>query len=280
MEKPRYIAVRISMFKQRLLTSLVLIPLVLACIYYANTWAFYGLVLLLSLGCAWEWLSLIPLNALWARLGFLLLFLLACYAITWVYWPWLLVGLVFWALILVFVIQYPKLQALWGYPVVVGSFCLLLLPLFQQSMTLIFVSPHGRNIILYLLLLVWTADTGAYLTGKLCGRHRLIPAVSPGKTSEGFLGGIGLPLIVALLACFIFHPNSIWAWFLLALVVVLGSMLGDLFISMLKRRSQIKDTGKLFPGHGGLLDRLDSLLPAAALFCAGFTLLDQQFLLK
>lgn len=110
-----------------------------------------------------------------------------------------------------------------------------------------------------IFILIWTADTFAYLTGKFLGKHKLIPSISPQKTWEGFLGAIGACILAAfLLAQFLdFMP---WpAWLGLGLVVVLFGAVGDLFESALKRAYELKDSGNFMPGHGGVLDRIDSL---------------------
>jgi phosphatidate cytidylyltransferase len=258
------------MFKQRLLTTIILIPLVLAAIFYANYWVFGALILLLITGCALEWLPLIPIQSTLLKFLFFATLLLCCYLIQITWFFWLLAGIILWAMILIFVQQYPKSQVVWGYPWVVSVFCLLLLPLFGQSLMAIFLLEKGKGLIVYLLFLVWGADIGAYLAGKQLGRHKLIPQVSPGKTIEGVLGGFFLSMLVALAGYFCFQPALILNWFMIAILVVLVSLLGDLFISLLKRRVQVKDTGHLLPGHGGILDRLDSLIAAAPFFYCGF----------
>jgi phosphatidate cytidylyltransferase len=129
----------------------------------------------------------------------------------------------------------------------------------------------GAWLILLLLLIVWAADTGAYFSGKTFGKRKLAPSISPGKTWEGLLGGLLTAPLVALLAVH-FMPiasiNPIWI-ILLSLVTGLVSVGGDLLISLHKRTSGFKDSGKLLPGHGGVLDRLDSLLAAAPFFALG-----------
>jgi CDP-diglyceride synthetase len=256
------------MFRQRLLTTLVLVPLVLLALYYANNLFFSGVALLLVVACGLEWLQLIPIERLVFKVVYLVALVMACYFISFLDRIWLITGLGVWCVILFLVPQFPKSQEWWGYPWVVVVFGLVLLPLFGQSMVLIFSMPQGKGLIVYLLFLVWGADIGAYLAGKLWGTHKLIPAVSPGKTIEGVTGGIVLSSIVAAVGYYCFQPQPAWQWFILFLATVLISLLGDLFISMLKRRTHIKDTGHIIPGHGGILDRLDSLIAAAPLFYA------------
>ena len=122
------------MFKQRLLTALVLVPLVLVTIYYANYWTIAAVVLLLMTGCALEWLQLIPIERIAVKILFILALLAGCYLIQSIYWYWLCVGLAVWGVIVIFVYQFPRSQVIWGHPLIVGFFCLLLLPLFAQSL--------------------------------------------------------------------------------------------------------------------------------------------------
>ncbi len=133
----------------------------------------------------------------------------------------------------------------------------------------IFQSYRGRELILYVLFLIWATDVGAYFAGKAGGRHKLIPVVSPGKTIEGAIGGFFLGMLIAVIGYLYFSPMFGGAWFFVAAATILISMFGDLFISMLKRRCKLKDTGCIFPGHGGMLDRVDSLIAALPLFYSG-----------
>ena len=130
-----------------------------------------------------------------------------------------------------------------------------------SHLLLIRVLPHGKNMIFFLLLVVWTGDTAAFYTGKIFGKHKLSPRISPKKTIEGALGGIFGSIIVSAIAHFSFLKqinlaNSIFLGFLLN---VFGQ-LGDLTESLLKRGFRVKDSGTLIPGHGGILDRIDSIL--------------------
>src|SRR6266550_2159300 len=125
------------------------------------------------------------------------------------------------------------------------------------------------------LLTVWAADTFAYFVGRLIGRHKMAPTLSPGKTWEGFALGSAAGIFVSFVALYSDrdHYLAIWQAILLGLVVVLAAAAGDLFESMLKRDMQVKDTGALLGGHGGVLDRIDSLLfaaPAAYYLVLGF----------
>ncbi len=130
------------------------------------------------------------------------------------------------------------------------------------------VQPHGRLLAFTVLLTVWAADTLAYLGGRAFGRHKLAPTLSPGKTWEGFVIGSLTGVFVAFVALYDTRHTylAVWQAIVLGIVVALAAVLGDLFESMLKRDMQVKDTGHLLGGHGGILDRVDALLfagPAA-----------------
>jgi phosphatidate cytidylyltransferase len=128
--------------------------------------------------------------------------------------------------------------------------------------------PKGDVLLLMLLLLVWGADIGAYFAGKTWGRAKLAPNVSPGKTRAGLWGGLSSCALISL--CFVFYLEldlltGVYL-LLIAMLAGLASVLGDLFESMLKRHRGIKDSSQLLPGHGGILDRIDSITSAAPVF--------------
>jgi phosphatidate cytidylyltransferase len=134
---------------------------------------------------------------------------------------------------------------------------------------------HGRLVTFAVLLTVWAADTFAYFGGRLVGRHKMAPKISPGKTWEGFVIGSIAGVFVAFVTLYDTRHTylRVWQAVLLGVVVVLASVVGDLFESMLKRDMQVKDTGRLLGGHGGILDRVDALLfagPAAYYLLLGF----------
>lgn len=123
---------------------------------------------------------------------------------------------------------------------------------------------HPRLPVLTVLLAVFAADTAAYFVGRIVGRHKLAPAVSPGKTWEGFIAGSAAAILVAFFALYKQHFLTVGQSLVLGLVIALAAAGGDLFESALKRDMQVKDTGRLLGGHGGVLDRIDSLLFAGA----------------
>ncbi|MDR3441707.1 MAG: phosphatidate cytidylyltransferase [Legionella sp.] len=259
------------MFLQRLITSLILVPVVLLVIFYGNPWVLAGIVLLVLLVAGKECFQLIPLKKIPLQAGFMLALFLALWACGHVFTYWLHVGLILWVFNIAAILSFPKSQDYWGYPTIVAGAFLVLLPLFIQSLIHLYSLPEGKGLLVYLLFLIWASDIGAYLNGKMLGKHKLIPQVSPGKSWEGVLGGVILSMIVAGVGSMCFHSAPVY-WYFLALCTVIISIFGDLFISILKRRCHLKDTGAIIPGHGGVLDRLDSLIAALPLFYFGLTL--------
>jgi phosphatidate cytidylyltransferase len=142
---------------------------------------------------------------------------------------------------------------------------LVLVPMFVALVQLYRIGPE---VLLFALLIVWAADAGAFFAGKQFGRVKLAPSISPGKTWEGVFGGL---LVVALLAVGVAYWTDVRLGVLLpfCLAVAVLSIVGDLTVSMFKRTAGVKDSGKLFPGHGGILDRVDSIASSAPLFALG-----------
>ncbi len=169
---------------------------------------------------------------------------------------------------------YPASAALWrtSRPLRVLFGILTVIPFFWGMMALRqyhYDTDHfaGAWWLLFVMLLVWGADSGAYMFGRLFGKHKLAPKVSPGKTWEGFFGGLLSSAIIAwlfaLLAPLSVAPGTL---IICAVIATLASVLGDLTESMFKREAGIKDSGNLIPGHGGILDRIDSLTAAVPVF--------------
>ncbi|MCS6896691.1 MAG: phosphatidate cytidylyltransferase [Nitrospira sp.] len=127
--------------------------------------------------------------------------------------------------------------------------------------------PNGERLVIFLAVVTWAADTGAYYVGTLCGKHPLAPSVSPKKTVEGAIGGLALAESAATLAHFWFVPElPLTDALVLGLLLTVAGLFGDLWESFIKRRAGVKDSGTILPGHGGMLDRLDSLLFTAPTF--------------
>lgn len=171
-----------------------------------------------------------------------------------------------WAIALLWVQGYPSSAVLWGnrwVRALVG--CLVLLP---GGMALVYLHtlPQGAWLILLVVLTVAVADTGAYFTGKAFGKHKLAVEVSPGKSWEGVIGGFLGCLVLALLISLFFDMMTWAEWMMIILPAALVSVLGDLLESMIKRHRGLKDSGRILPGHGGILDRIDGLTASAPIF--------------
>jgi phosphatidate cytidylyltransferase len=133
--------------------------------------------------------------------------------------------------------------------------------------------PHGNRWLLVALMIVWAADSGAYFAGRRFGKTKLSPRISPNKTVEGMIGGVVAGMLVALVAAPLvdpgIHPKELVYVAIVAIWTILFSVVGDLFESLLKRHVGAKDSGTLIPGHGGVLDRIDSVLAALPVFAIG-----------
>ncbi|WP_192035448.1 phosphatidate cytidylyltransferase [Halomonas sp. YLGW01] len=258
------------MLKQRILTAVCLLPLALAGLFLLEGGGFAlftGVVVLLA---AWEWTNLAALSRLSARLACTAALGLAM-VLLWLGGGdraegllWL--GAAAWLANLYWVTHYPARQAQWATPARrLAMGLLVLLPCWVGFNSL---RASGAEWLLFVLLLVWLADTGAYFAGRAFGRRKLAPAVSPGKSWEGVVGGVVATLALALgYAAWLSLGLSETLCLLVATgVVTLVSVLGDLVESMLKRTRGIKDSGVLLPGHGGVLDRIDSLTAAIPVF--------------
>jgi phosphatidate cytidylyltransferase len=134
---------------------------------------------------------------------------------------------------------------------------------------------YGAEMAMYFLILIWMADISAYFVGKMFGKTKLAPEISPGKTMAGFYGALGSAIICGILLTLIYGFPLINAsdFVLLSVLTVLISIYGDLFFSVVKRQSGVKESGSILPGHGGILDRIDSLIAATPFFYAGIYLI-------
>jgi len=261
------------MLKLRILSSLVLIPLV---VWAIIAWPLPALAIFLgvfTLAGGWEWTRLAGIQSGLARGGYLAL--LAGSAIyIWFYPQWvrplLAVAASFWTWVLIELVSYRSVTGgfLATFPGKwLGGF-LVLLPAWIAPLALR-QFPQGEWFLLYLMALVWGADTGAYAAGHRFGRHKLATNISPGKTWEGVGGGLLVVLILSLLTGVLgwkFHGIELAIWILLALLTGLISVVGDLYESRIKRAAGVKDSGVLIPGHGGVLDRIDAFTAAAPVF--------------
>lgn len=256
----------------RILTALILIPLAIASIFYLPLFPFAVLTAALFLIAAWEWTRLMGITRISFRLLFLLL-TLAVFAFFLILPAGLLLSLAVltWLVITYFVFHFELFSRLWTqYFLPRAIIGLWILGLGWYGINFILAQHMGSMYLLLLLVWVWSADTGAYFIGRWLGKTKLAPKISPGKSIAGFWGGIVLTLVVAAVVGYFLPKGPIHylELFILALMTALVSVLGDLFESMVKRQSGTKDSGHLLPGHGGMLDRLDSLISTAPIFAA------------
>jgi phosphatidate cytidylyltransferase len=256
------------MLKQRIITALVLLPIVLGALFLLERQAFAWVAGAFFLAAGWEWSAMVGRLGAGLRVLWVLVLAALMVLVEWLRPLWLLswVPLV-WLGALVLVLGYPGSATHWRQPWKLALIGLVLLV--PSWAALVQLQAHGALglggpwALLFILLWVWAADTGAYFAGRAFGKHKLAPKVSPGKTIEGLVGGVVLALaVVALVAWQAPVEGNRSLLLAVALVTVLASALGDLFESMVKREAGVKDSGTLLPGHGGMLDRIDSVTAA------------------
>ena len=279
------------MLKQRIITALILAPLAIAAIFYMSLNIFSIFIMAIMAIGAWEWGPLMGFKSNRRRIAFITATIILIGAI-WYFFPltslwdteanlilsiqyilWLAVA--WWILSASLTFLYPRYSTFWSsHRSVRGVFGWLTLVPTWLAFVVIRANGyesdpyHGAQLIMFLFLMVWSADIGAYFVGKSIGKHKLMPNVSPGKTMEGFIGGVIFACI--LVAVVGGQLNWTQQQFLLVIgitvVITTISVLGDLNESMFKRQAGIKDSGSILPGHGGILDRIDSLTATAPIY--------------
>ncbi|MGH8298390.1 MAG: phosphatidate cytidylyltransferase [Steroidobacteraceae bacterium] len=261
--------------RKRVATAAILIALLLAVLFWLPAAATVGLLTLVVLVGAWEWSAFVKLadpRLRGAYAGFVGLLLPLVWLATRTpagLEALLGAALLWWLLALAWIVVAPRRVRRWSAGL---AGVLSLVPAWLALMRLRLEPARGAEWVLFALVLVWMADIGAYFFGRRFGRRRLAPTVSPGKTWEGALGGFIASGAVAVAG---------GAWFrlplgrfvVLCLAAVAFSIVGDLTESLLKRFAGMKDSGTLFPGHGGVMDRIDSVTGAAPVLLLGLTFL-------
>ena len=258
------------MLKLRVLTAVIALGALLVVLFLLPPVITQLVFAALILAGAWEWSGFLQPEKAAVRLAYvgLIAALLAAASVglanEFAVGVVLKIALAWWLIALFWVFMFPT-----PIPKLAGWICgvLVLIPAYLAIMSLYSLQPA---LLLFVLIIVWVADIGAYFTGKRFGKVKLAPKISPGKTWEGVFGGL---LAVAVLALVRAHWLEIEIAVLLpfCLAVAIISIIGDLTVSMFKRNAGVKDSGRLFPGHGGVLDRIDSVTAAAPLFALGIS---------
>ena len=257
------------MLRTRVITAILLFLGFITALYLTSNFAWGILTLIVTLIGVWEWSNLIKLN-LWqtrfmllAALAFGLLLIFSQHLTSTPFFDFLKLLLLalasfFWLLFSpFFLISSRRINQKW-LMAILGL--ILLLATWLALVGLHHISPW---FLFSVLATVWIADSAAYFTGKCFGRTKLAPEISPGKTWEGVAGAILAVSVYGYVICYSFHLNL---WIVIGMwLIVLFSILGDLFESLLKRQAGVKDSSQLLPGHGGVLDRIDGLIPTLVL---------------
>jgi len=259
------------MLKQRVITALIIVPLVVLLVLCAPTWILALVAGLMVLVGSWEWsvlsgentsilkisntlITAVLLYLLWlSRQEYLILWSVALAALIW--WLFAFFWIFWWRREF-----YSRMKFFCGMLTLIPSWL---------ALVALHASQNGAVKLLFLLTLIWAADIGAYFVGKVFGKYKLAPKVSPGKTWEGVAGGTLALLIVSLLGVWMVLPANGYPLILICLLTGWLSIVGDLSESLFKRQAGVKDSGRLFPGHGGVLDRVDSLTAALPAFWLG-----------
>ena len=274
------------MLKTRIITATILMAVLLPILFLLPPIYLGGFFLVALIAAAWEWSRMIApeaTKAAWLYAAFCLAIILSLLGMQAVSWQFslLMMAVLFWLFVAPFILAKGmnlSLQKLKAFYSILG---LIVLP--ATWFALVFLRELGLVFLLSSMALVWVADIGAYFVGKAFGKHKLAVQISPGKSIEGAVGGLGLCYLYAFL-CVVYLPLGdtlfgAWAirfgWvpmFLMVTVLAAFSVFGDLFESQLKRLAGVKDSSHLLPGHGGVLDRVDALIPTMpiAALLAGF----------
>ncbi|WP_347989287.1 phosphatidate cytidylyltransferase [Methylomonas sp. AM2-LC] len=298
------------MLIKRILTAIVLATVVVLAVFELPVNYFSLFIAIIILGAAWEWLALTGVEKLSKRLFFLLILVLPMLGVTFwtvfleyvgevLEWPevkdysdaleWLVIApVLFWLLAMILIrkaesqllnIEFkPRFKSFVGWLVLLSAW------MFMVKLR----AYYGSSMVLYFLLLIWAADISAYFAGKKWGKDKLSPEISPGKTVQGMYGALASAVVCAIclrlyygLAPLETDESKIAVLMsvdllMLSVLTVLVSIYGDLFFSLVKRQKGVKDSGSLLPGHGGILDRIDSLIAATPFFYAGIVLIGRS----
>jgi phosphatidate cytidylyltransferase len=270
------------MLLQRVLTALVLLPLTILIIWLSSEPMFAAIVGIAFLAAMWEWTSLTGLQTHAGRMALLLvvasLFVLLWWMRTTMLAPLVIAAGAAWWLVACLWLRHFAFGAAPTFEnraiKLLAGVCVIV-PAWMALISIHSRSPHGHWWVLLTLMIVWASDIGAYFSGRTFGKRKLAPQISPGKTWAGVYGAVAAGLLVAEIGGWLLgmRGGQLISLALLAAITIAVSIVGDLIESLMKRHAQVKDSGTIFPGHGGLMDRLDSVFAATPVFAAGLLLL-------
>jgi len=272
------------MLLQRAITAAILAPLVILLILFASTAVFAAVAAAAFLAALWEWVRLSGLKSV-ALQAILLIVAAAVFALLWMARLNLVtptvIGLgVLWWLVACFWLRhfaYGAAPTLENRALKLLAGALVIFPAWVALITIHAGVPRGHGLALLSLVIVWSADIGAYFSGRTFGKRKLAPQISPGKTWAGAYGALAAGVLVTALGgwwLLDIRNGQLVGLAVLAAVTVGASIVGDLVESLMKRHAQVKDSGTMIPGHGGIMDRLDSVFAALPVFAAGVMLLN------
>jgi phosphatidate cytidylyltransferase len=265
-----------SSLAKRIVTGSILAAIVVVATLALSSFWFALLIAVFVLVGAWEWSGMVSWPSPGQRLAYSVATLPVVFATAWLVesdtgiWLILLVGLVWWLVALAWVVraqQGSAVDALNHAALRLLAGWLILAPAWGAVVYL--HSTAGPWWVLYLVFLIAAADSGAYFVGRRLGRRRLASNISPGKTLEGVAGGLLAVAILAISVALLADFSRPLGFVVLSMITALVSVLGDLTESVVKRRAGLKDSGSIVPGHGGILDRVDSITAAAPVFVLG-----------
>jgi phosphatidate cytidylyltransferase len=270
----------VSNRRTRVIAAVVMAPIAILSVLYLPSEFFAALVAALMMLGLWEWTLLAGLRNRVSRAACLVGNAALMAALVWgagrelvVFKLVTLLGAVWWLLVLLWLMrfQFASADNAWSRALKLFAGTLSIVPAWAAICWLHATPANGPAWALFALLIVWMADSGAYFVGVRFGKHKLAPRISPGKSWEGFFGGLLATVMLALVALSLLglRWTSLPELLLLTVVTALFSVAGDLFESLLKRHAGAKDSSHLIPGHGGVLDRVDSLLAALPVFVVG-----------
>jgi len=268
--------------KQRIITALLLAPCAIALLLYAPAAWTAAIIGGLCLIAAWEWTRLSGMRSRALRgalVGVTALTMIAlwCCASLAIWWTLIGAGCVWWFVALLWLrnFSFAAAPTRENAALKVAAGALTILPAWAGLMRILVTQDAPHTWAIYSLFVVWAADSFAYLAGKRWGRNKLAPNISPGKTREGVYGALAGCAVVAAIGGSLLHVHglTLLELVLFSLVAAAFSVIGDLFESLLKRHAGVKDSGALFPGHGGVCDRLDGVFAALPIFALSKALL-------